>query len=381
MLVFIIILSQFILILFNAQMTLNNVDKSYLDRSNVEFLIDQVFMATGDPYWGLKPQIPTHFGLSLDNLSGMARYVLDPSKVTRISAPSTLPNPFEYISYSKVRELLGYTDEHFNIELLSPLNVSLNSPLQKNNNTHYELSVIVRNQDMLPMSNISVNFFTLDLLSGNIQLSYQAITGNDGVSKGYLINPDPNDPKSVFTGIIIAYNYPLWGYAYIPSYAYPAAQNAQPYNYLTGRQSGISPFFYWNTSSKTAVLSDTVSSADITIENHSISLIYATELLQPAWQTKTLTYSETELILSTSAKNIANTGLILVVWTVKTANEIHLRISSLPVIWDNNGNFVQSLGPNRDGITISPNLKSISVEQTVLLNNLPLIAKVTFWGN
>lgn len=185
----------------------------------------------------------------------------------------------------------------------------------------------------------------------------------------------------MFTGIIIAYNYPLWGYAYIPSYAYPAAQNAQPYNYLTGRQSGISPFFYWNTSSKTAVLSDTVSSADITIENHSISLIYATELLQPAWQTKTLTYSETELILSTSAKNIANTGLILVVWTVKTANEIHLRISSLPVIWDNNGNFVQSLGPNRDGITISPNLKSISVEQTVLLNNLPLIAKVTFWGN
>ncbi|MHA1512845.1 MAG: hypothetical protein ACTSRJ_02135, partial [Candidatus Hodarchaeales archaeon] len=212
LLLFLLMLSQLILVIINVQTGLNSQLKDDLTFTELDTFGRSLLQQEGTPQWGYNQDLPSSFGLAESAI--FPSLTLDASKIARLITGTSFPisaiSGFEQFSYDSVKNLLGLgNDQEFQLSILPLLEISM--IITAENVTAYQTRVNITNVNNLPIEESKVSFFTLDLTTGNIILAGIDFSDRDGKASKAYIDPNFNIPDGEHLSIVIAEKGPLWG--------------------------------------------------------------------------------------------------------------------------------------------------------------------------
>ena len=215
LLLFLLMLTQLILVIINVQTGLTTQMKDDLSFTELDTFGRSLLQKEGPPQWGYKQDLPSSFGLS--ESANLPSLTLDASKIARLITGTTFPistiSGFEQFSYDSIKNLLSLgTDQEFQLSILPLLEISI--IITQENDSAYQARVDITNVNNLPIEECTVSFFTLDLTTGSIILAGVDSSGNDGEASIVYIDPNFNIPDGEHLIIVIAEKGPLWGIAW-----------------------------------------------------------------------------------------------------------------------------------------------------------------------
>ena len=109
LLLFLLMLSQLILVVINVQTGINSQMKDDLSFSELDTFGRSLLQEEGTPYWGYKQNLPVAFGLAESSVSLSLN--LDASKLARMITGTTYPisyiSGFEQFSYDSIKTVLN----------------------------------------------------------------------------------------------------------------------------------------------------------------------------------------------------------------------------------------------------------------------------------
>ncbi|MHA2111064.1 MAG: hypothetical protein ACXAC6_12245 [Candidatus Hodarchaeales archaeon] len=369
LLLFLLMLSQLILVIINVQTGLTSHIEDSLTLTELDTFGRSLLQEEGSPLWGYGQDLPSSFGLA--ESTAFPSLTLDASKIARLITGTSFPisaiSGFEQFSYDSVKNLLAIgTDQEFQLSFLPLLEISME--IAEENASYYQASVTITNANNDPIEECIVSFFTLDLTTGNILLAGIETSDNSGKASNIYIDPNFNVPDGEHLSIAIAENGPLWGITWsIPS--------SSSEDILLGRESNATVWACGLNS--TSLLVSDVHEAIGAPDEHFLSYIYKNN--QGGFTNESIT--ATSLFELNETISISNNGIVAFFSIIKTGDKYKVGIGTFPAILDsvqNLGNFYNVLGVVED----NPRDKTrITKDYPVYIRGTLMKCRITLWSD
>ncbi|MHA1977428.1 MAG: hypothetical protein ACW98I_11045 [Candidatus Hodarchaeales archaeon] len=341
LLLFLLMLSQLILVVINVQSGLNSQMRQDLTYEELDTFGRLILQEEGLEYWGYQQSLTDTFGLAVSEATSSLN--LDAAKISRIITGTTFPTEFisgfEQFDYPSVKSILGLdSKQDFQLSLHPYLELSIE--ISEPSTSTFESSIQVTDtQSSLPIRECHVNFFTLDLTTGFIRFEGIEITDDNGRASLEYNDPHFNNPDGEHISIAVAEKGPLWGM----TWGHPEDIHE---NVFLGQDSHATIWIGGiNTSS--ILVSDRHEFQD-TPETHFLSYIYKNtqgsytngSIIQPS------------LFEGNQSIKIPNEGPTFFFSIVKVNDVFKVGIGTYPAILDtdlSSGNFYQVFGKISEG--------------------------------
>lgn len=327
LLLFLLMLSQLLLVIINVQSGLTSHMEDDLSFTELDTFGRSLLQEEGPLQWGYSQNLPSSFGLaeSTDSPS----LTLDASKIARLitgtSFSITTISGFEQFSYDSLKSLLAIgTNQEFQLSILPLLEITME--ITEENSSFYQATVTITNVNKIPIEECKVTFFTLDLTTGNIIPSGIDISDNSGKASNIYLNPNFNIPDGEHLSIAIAEHGPLWGITWgIPS--------SSSEDILLGRDSNATVWACGLNS--TSLLVSDVHEVIGTPDQHFLSYIYKNN--QGGFTNESIIASS--LFELNETISISNNGIVAFFSILKSGDKYKVGIGTFPTILDNIQNF------------------------------------------
>jgi len=365
---FLLMLSQLLLIIINIQSSINRTDIGTLSYDDLDNFSRMILQESGTDNWGYQKNLPTNFGLALSHYNGY--FTLDAAKIARLISGTTYPissisgmDNFDYRTLKEVIEISGKRE--FQISLQPSLKISLN--LESINQTHNKVEFIVTNSYNTPIFRANSKVIVVNLKDSNLIYGDDLFTNSTGGSSYTYEVPHFNDPNGKHFILVIAEKGVLWGvnWGHFSS-IFPQA--------IVGSSSNIT-IWSGGINSSALLVSDTLPAIDTPI-NHFISIIYKDSLYSYSSQLLNLgtSYDGNETIL------LPETGLVILLSITQYSDHYRVGIGTYPAILDKTegqGQFYNTLGDITDNIRVKTLL---SKNYPVLVRGLLMRCQITLWS-
>lgn len=385
--IFLIMLAQFVLLLFNIQVGLHTTVLGDLNQSDATDLYRQIFLQPGSPNWGTQPELPQSFGLSLETtqqVSFPSRSVLDPAKLARIgSDPQAVQSyaDFQPVTYQFIHDQLGLDDgTHFQLKLLPPLNITYQQVSTSNDRTTYTYEIEVTHATTRkPVVDTTISLIVVDFLTGSATF-FSGITNNDGRTTVEITAPSNlgRDAEQGF-GIIITARKgsALWGITWVQDENLTPALKSVV---IDGNSTNFASFLTLSLENKIYALSSSFTALS-QLTNQTVLLLE--EQQENIFKVVANQSSTTTDPIILEAPATRTSGMSLLIHYVRvdsgTIKTYYYRVMSLPAIIDKEN------GPNRFHPPLSPsiipdNIKGkITIQRPVIVRGLMMIAELTYF--
>ncbi len=365
LLLFLLMLSQLLLIIINVQSGLTTQMRNELTYSELDTLGRIILQEQGQDFWGYQNSLPDSFGLA--SATNIPSFSLDAAKVARIVTGTSFPisdiSGFEQFTYSSVKTILGLDSElDFQLAFLSYFEPILQIT-ETTTEDEFNATVTVKNLNQKVIENCQVNFFILNLASGNIHLEQNKISDTNGqTSMTYL---DPEGEKIV---IILAEKGSLWGVTW--KHHLPTHENI-----LLGRESKAT---VWASEidPSTLLFSDTHDRGLESPEDHYLSYIYKDS--QTSFANETIDLKST--LKGNFTVPIPKDGLVVYFSVMKTGGIYKVGIGTYPTVLDSNlssGKFYPIFGSTADS---SREKSRIAKDYPVYIRGLLMKCRIILWS-
>ncbi|MFX1285234.1 MAG: Ig-like domain-containing protein [Promethearchaeota archaeon] len=359
---FLLMLSQLILIIFTVQSSIRTNTIETITYEEMDIFGRKLLLEEGDPNWGYLLELPRTFGLADSNLQSFL--TLDSAKIARlVTGTFTSLSPysgFKMYDYSTLKETVGLEREYdFQLgfyPLLEPkITVSTLDFAQ----------VKVTDSYNTPISNAQVTFFTIDLTNGDVISEGSTITDSNGDTSLQLSDPTRDDPEGEHFVFIIVEKGPLWGMNW--GFHDPTSETV-----IIGPSSNT---VVWGGGFNSSSLSIT-DILEMTPESHFLTIIY---------QTSTSNYLNKTIDLSTAfvgneIVSIPNEGLVAFFSIAKINDEYRVGIGTYPTILDRdstNGIFYHIFGKE----ILTDSIKSMqSKPYPIIVRGTLMRCQLTLWS-
>ncbi|MHA2345347.1 MAG: hypothetical protein ACXACP_01375 [Candidatus Hodarchaeales archaeon] len=372
LLLFLLMLSQLLLIIINVQTGLNSQMSSNLITTELDTFSKKILFNEGPSDWGYEQILPNSFGLA--SASNIPSLSLDAAKIARIITGTTFPissvSGFEQFSYETLKTLLGIGSEiDFQVSLIPLLDVSLTvTDGDIINITDYESSVTVTNLNGLPVENCNVNFFTLNLVTGMLRNDGIKLSDANGEVSNIYIDPNINDPTGEHLSIAIAEKGPLWGVSW-------GTTLSSQDDVLAGKESQAT-LWVGGLNESHIIISD-IHEALTTPDSHYLSFLHRKS--QPGFLNTS--YDISSVFEGNISIPMTKTGPVVVFSTVRVGNTFKVGIETYPAILDSDstsGTFYQVFGKSTEGIRETT---KISKDYPVVVRETLMLCRLIYWRN
>ncbi|MFX0122657.1 MAG: hypothetical protein ACFFAE_03410 [Candidatus Hodarchaeota archaeon] len=348
---FLLMLSQLILIVINVQTGIRTGSVGTITYEELDILGRQLLFEEGDPDWGFYPTLPSSFGLANSNAESYIS--LDSAKIARLTFnDATGVSGYTMFDYDTLKETIGLQrDFEFQLGFYPLLNAEVDV-----SSTNFA-EVKVKNTFNISIVNAMVHFFTIDLTNGNVISEGATLTDSNGDTALQLSNPTENIPGGEHIVFVIVEKGPLWSMNW--GFNDPISEEVHigPSSSTTIWGGGIN--------STSFLVTDTL---PIRPDSHFLSIIY---------QNTTSSYSKKTINLETTSYgnetiSIPNEGLVAFFSISKSNNQYQVGIRSYPAILDRvstDGMFYQIFGelsPGSRATSMLSKLYPIIVRGTVM---------------
>lgn len=363
---FLLMLSQLILLIINVQSGIISTREGYISYDELDIFGRAILQKEGDPNWGYQQGLPDNFGLAIENShSGLT---LDPSKIARLITGTTYPissvSGFDIFDYSTLKNWIHLESEYdFQLTLTPSLNVDLSVTLE--NTSWNNLEVFVSGSNEIPIENAIAQFWILDLTDGEIINNGIQTTDQWGEVVIQYEVPNLNDPERAHIPIVIVSKFNLWGLDWVN----PNLERA-----VVGTVSNTT-LWLGGTSPSTMLVSDILESTG-TLDTHFLSILY---------EDTNGVYKNISLDVSTSldaneSLGIPSEGLVVCFSISKFDSVYKVGVGTYPAILDNDlsasGSFYQIFGE----LTFPDRIRAmISKDFPVIVRGLSMKCQITLW--
>ncbi|UCG03662.1 MAG: Ig-like domain-containing protein [Candidatus Heimdallarchaeota archaeon] len=356
---FLLMLSQLILLVINVQTGINTSSREIITYEELDILGRQLLFEDGDLDWGYHQSLPASFGLADSN--AQSYLVLDSAKIARLTfKDSSGVSGYTMFDYDTLKETIGLDrDFNFRLGFYPLLNAEVNA-----SSTNFA-QVNVKNLYNISIADALVNFFTIDLTNGNVIPEGATLTNSNGETSLQLSNPTENVPGGEHIVFIIVEKGPLWCMNW--SFNDPTSEVVfiGPSSSTTIWGGGIN--------STSFLASDNL---PISPDSHFLSIIY---------QNTTSGYSKKTINLETASYgnetvSIPNEGLVAFLSIAITDNQYQVKIGSYPVILDRvstGGIFNQVFGEEIPGTRTKSMLSKF---YPIIVRGTLMSCQLTLWS-
>ena len=369
LLLFLLMLSQLILVIVNVQTGLTSQMKNDLSFKELDTFGRLLLQEEGSPQWGYKQGLPSSFGLA--ESTAFPSLTLDASKIARLISGTSFPispiSGFEQFSYESVKNLLTIgTNQEFRLSLLPLLEITLE--IVQENASYLQSLVTITNENNNPIEKSKVSFFTLDLTTGDIFLAGIDISDTNGKASNIYLDPNFNIPGGEHLSIAIAENGPLWGIVW----GFPSSSSE---NIVVGRESNATVWACGINS--TSLLISDVHEVVGTPDHHTLSYLYKNN--QGGFSNESIAASS--LFELNESISISNTGIVAFFSVIKTGENYKVGIGTFPAILDtvqNSGNFYNVFGFFEDNVRSKT---GITKDFPVNIRGTIMKCRITLWSD
>ena len=371
LLLFLLMLSQLILIIMNVQTGLNSQISTNQINSELDSFGRSILFNEGPSDWGYLQTLPDSFGLA--SASNIPTLTLDAAKISRLITGTSFPisaiSGFDQFSYESLKNLLGVGSEvDFQLSFLPLLDLSLTvTDGDLTNITDYEAIVSVNNLNGLPVADCNVTFFTLNLVTGIFRNDGIKHTDADGEISNIYLDPNIADPSGEHLSIVIAEKGPLWGVAW--------GAPLDSHDVQAGKESNAT-LWIGGLNESHIIVSD-IHEVLTTPTSHYLSYLYKDS------QNRFLSasYDLSSVFEGNMSIPITKTGPVMVFSTTRIGNTFKVGIGTYPAIFDSNsesGVFYQVFGKLTEGIR---DTTKISRDYPVVVRETFMLCRLIYWRN
>ncbi|MFX0049866.1 MAG: hypothetical protein ACFE8U_01110 [Candidatus Hermodarchaeota archaeon] len=360
LLLFLLMLSQLVLIIINVQSGIIYSEGVSLTYDELDLLGRSLLQEEGDPYWGYNRVLPNSFGLSADD--SQHYLALDAAKISRIITGTSFSissvSGFEMYDYDTLKSSLNLkTSLDFLLAIYPCIDLEVN--VSTINATANNVELLVTNPHNIPISNAQAHFFVLDLFTGNIVQKYVFLTNNDG-----KINSDYQKPINEHMIFIIVEKGALWGMTW----------GTTDNDIIVGFPSNTT--IWGGAINSTTLLVTDILELTGTLDSHYLSFIY---------KDTQSNYSNVTLDISGNSDgnesiSVPNEGIVTFFSIASFNNVYRVGIGSFPAILDRdqtNGIFYQMFGK----LIPSTRIKSmLSKTYPIIVRGTLMRCKITLWS-
>jgi hypothetical protein len=369
LLLFLLMLSQLLLIIINVQYGLTKGVGTGLSYDELDALGRIILQTPGQSSWGYQNILPNSFGLATaENIPSLS---LDAAKIARIITGTSFPvsaiSGFEQFKYSSVKSILGLdSDRDFKLAFVPYLEPAL-TITETTTDFEFNVSVTVVNLNQKLIQNCPVYFLILDLTTGNLNVLSNKVTNVHGQAFVTYIDPHKDNPEGEHIIVAIAEKGPLWGV----TWKYPFLIHP---NILLGRESNAT-VWAGGTDPQTLLFSFAHESL-VTPENHFLSYIYKNS--QGDFSNQSIDILST--LIGNISISIPKDGIVVYFSTIKVGNAYKVGIGTYPAILDfnnDNGNFHSMFG--KDSISIREKSR-LTKDYPVYIRGTLMKCRITLWS-
>ncbi len=358
---FLLMLSQLILIVINVQTGIRT-SSGTVTYEELDIFGRQLLLEEGDQDWGYYQTLPSTFGLADKNVQSYLS--LDSAKIARLVTGTPIPISFvsgyEMYDYTTLIETIGLK-KNYDFQLgFFPLLY----PKVRVSSTNFA-QVNVQNTYNISISDVRVNFFTIDLTNGNIILEGETLTDSNGDTSLQLSDPTEDIQGGEHIVFVIVEKGPLWGMNW--GFHDPISDEV-----IVGSSSSTT-IWGGGTNSTSLLVTDILGVAP---DSHFLSIIY---------QNSTSGYSNKTINLGTAldgneTTSIPNEGLVAFISTIRTDNQYQVGIGSYPTILNRistDGIFYRVFGELIPG---SRTKSMLSKSYPVIVRGTLMSCQLTLWS-
>jgi hypothetical protein len=360
LLLFILMLSQLILIIINVQSGIIYGKGISITYDELDVIGRSLLQEEGDPYWGYNRVLPNSFGLAADD--SQHYLALDAAKISRIITGTSFSIPsvsgFEMYDYDTLKSSLNLnTNLDFLLAIYPCIDLEVNVSTIDTTTNNVELLVV--NPHNTPISNAQAHFFVIDLSTGSVVQKYVATTDSDGkISSNYQ---KPINEHIIF---IIVENGALWGMTW----------GSTDNDIIVGSSSNTT--IWGGAINSTTLLVTDILELTGTLDSHYLSVIY---------KDTQSNYSNVTLDISGQSDgnetiSIPNEGIVTFFSIASFNNIYRVGIGSFPAILDRdqtNGIFYQMFGKSIPGTRIE---SMLSKTYPIIVRGTLMRCKITLWS-
>ncbi|MFX0185795.1 MAG: hypothetical protein ACFE95_22145 [Candidatus Hodarchaeota archaeon] len=360
LLLFLLMLSQLVLIIISIQSNIRNRELRSLTYDELDIIGRLILQENGEPYWGYNRALPETFGLAAD--SSQHYLALDAAKISRIITGTSFPistvSGFEMYDYDTLRStIINNPDLEFQLAIYPCIDAEMN--VSTVNNTANIAEVFAKNPHNAPISNALVHFFIIDLTTGNVVQKNTVTTDSGGKTSNEY--QKPIGEHLVFS---IIEKGDLWGttWGYLDT------------NIIAG------------SSSQTTIWGGAVNSSALLITDIlQISGVLDTHYLSVIYKDTQSNYSNLTLDISdkfdgNETISMPNDGIVIF-FSISNINNIYrVGIGSFPAILDRDqtsGTFYQMFGK------LNPSVRTksmLSKTYPIIVRGTLMRCKITLWS-
>lgn len=331
LLLFLILLSQVILVIINAQIVVRG--KISLDRDDVDFIADRILNNVGSNNWGYSQELPYDFGLKDEIYPWTTSSIyLDPGKLSRLNSDGRLlfnkygtPN-YQFLDYRSVRYLIGEEDIDFKLKIYLPLEITVNQIDEDGN----DLSLMIKHIGTpYPAVDTRTDIFWVYLENGTARHRSTHYTNSTGqlIVNDAVVQTD-SDPYIV---LILCRSMTDYGLAWYVS------EHFEVLHGKTIADDGSFLSYLGCLENRTAaIVTDEFDSSSFAVSgnrNHTVSLIYPFSNNYA----NTIVTDVSNMTLINDLSIIPGQGLITAVSTAYYDNNYYFNIFTLPTIFNDDG--------------------------------------------
>lgn len=351
---FLLMLTQLILIIINIQFGITTRTIGTLTYEELDIFGRQLLLEEGDPNWGYQQELPKTFGLADSN--SLSYLSLDSAKITRLITGTPL-SVYKMYDYGTLTETIGLErDYDFQLGFYPLLNTKVNVSVTD------LAQVQVTNAFNTPISNVQVFFFTIDLTNGEVISEGSTSTDSTGSTSLQLSDPTGDVLGGEHFVFIIVKKGPLWGMNW--GFSDPDSQEV-----IIGSSSNTA--IWGGGINSSSLLVTDLPSIDHT--SHFLSMIYETSTSN--FSNKTIASFDGNEIIS-----IPSEGLVALISIVRNNDEYRVGIGSYPAILDRDltsGAFYQVFGE----LNPSERIKSMLTKSyPISVRSVLMRCQLTLWS-
>lgn len=326
LLLFLIMLSQILLILFNIRFSMSNENIYSIGSDDIDSIHNKLFNTEGSGNWGYLNSIPSEFGLKRVNIkSGL---YIDQAKLSHLIPEIQLSTQFSssYISYDILKGMINLDSGfEFNIAIKTLLNVEINV-----SNTN-EVTIGVFNDKNEPSVLCQISYFSVRLIDSHITL--EGSTHSDSTGKiSFILDNEITTQDEDYIIIGIARKGKIWG---IGS---GFKDNLDNEILFIGENSNID-LWCGSSNNSNILISDTIATQG-GLDNHSLSIIYPNStngyiMDKRVFGTAVGVADENFLIPNEDLVVIISSGY----YQENGIDKYNIRIASYPTLFSNSEDF------------------------------------------
>lgn len=324
---FIILLTQFYLIIIN--MNLNLATISTTEENPAQLFADKILSSSGSKDWGISAGVPQNFGLAPDQSHTGFNYYLDLAKLAHLNSELQYLSINSSYSYITPNELLSnVTGSQSNVQFRITTSPIIQVQVSETHTaTLASISISSLTWSNLSISNVDVNVYLVSLSTGSYSSYNTTVTGTNGKA-----NVQEALTTDDYVAIIFAHSQDSWGINWI------LIQNTAGPSTISA--TNITSFSLNNPfTDNNSILQFTSNNIGIATIN-TCNAYYSTNLNNLTIYTTTGPNAT-----STELTNIGTNSPFIQVYSLVSGSTYYYRVVTQPLIF-NNANFVSPSDAN-----------------------------------